>query len=42
MVKDSIPMNVHGQQILDKLQIFVDKGKDMNDFINCVYWIYED
>ena len=35
-------MNAHGQEILEKLQMFVDKGKNINDFINYVYWIYED
>lgn len=42
MIKDSIPMNAHGQDILEKLQEFVDKGKNIDDFINYVYWIYED
>ena len=39
---DSKPTSVHGYNILDKLLIFVKKGENMNDFINYVYWIYEE
>lgn len=42
MVKGSEPISVHGYSILEKLQFFVSKGKDINDFINIVYWIYEE
>ena len=42
MIQDSEPISVHGVNVLDKLQMFVDKGKNMNDFINYVYWIYEE
>lgn len=41
MVRDSLPISVHGAVILEKLKVFIDKGKNMNDFIGVVYWIYE-
>lgn len=42
MITDSEPTTIHGCTILDMLQTFVNKGKNMNDFINVVYWIYEE
>mgnify|MGYP001559722033 CR=1 FL=1 len=42
MLKDSEPTTQQGINIIDKLELFVKKGKDVNDFINIVYWIYED
>lgn len=42
MIKDSIPINQHGQNILWKLDVFVKKGRDYLDFVNIVYWIYEE
>ena len=41
MVRDSLPISTHGIAILEKLKLFIDKGKNMNDFISIVYWIYE-
>ena len=42
MVRESEPFSVHGYNILDKLLLFVKKGKNVNDFVNYVYWIYEE
>ena len=42
MIKDSEPTTRQGINILDKLELFVKKGRNIDDFIKIVYWIYED
>lgn len=42
MLKDSEPITQQGVKIIDKLELFVKKGNNINDFINIVYWIYEE